>query len=139
MDVGSTTVGNYVSARKLALLARWRELVRADSRLSVRRLALSDRDLENHFPSLLDQIVAVLKGEPMPEGAICQGGARHGRSRLEHHCAPGDLIQEFSLFKKVLREVLDEQALEQAQETIFTARASRVRARRRKNSTGGSC
>jgi hypothetical protein len=65
-------------------LARWRELVRADSRLPERRLSFTDEQLEDHLPALLDSIAKSLQqGEEILEDQVRQPGSRHGATRRE--------------------------------------------------------
>jgi hypothetical protein len=60
---------------KHALLARWREGVRADSSLPEQRVKFSDRELEDHLPALLNSIVDALEGKAVSQETIHQEGA----------------------------------------------------------------
>jgi signal transduction histidine kinase/CheY-like chemotaxis protein len=107
---------------KQALLARWRERVRADSNLPEQRLAFSDRELEDHLPALFDTIVEALEGKDVSQETIRQEGAQHGHMRRTSGYAIAQVTWEFAIFRKLLREALEELAPAGPPANLFAAR-----------------
>jgi hypothetical protein len=107
---------------KQALLARWRERVRADSNLPEQRLAFSDRELEDHLPALFDTIVEALEGKDVSQETIRQEGAQHGHTRRTSGYAIAQVTWEFAIFRKLLREALEELAPAGPPANLFAAR-----------------
>jgi hypothetical protein len=105
-----------------ALLARWRERVRSDSRLPEQRVKFSDRELEDHLPALLDSIIDALEGKDTSQETIHQEGAQHGHMRRTSGYAIAQVIWEFAPFRKLLREALEELAPTEPPANLFAAR-----------------
>src|SRR5271156_2530048 len=122
MERDLKTVGEHIAAHKLELMALFRESVRADVRLPERRLALTDSDLEGDLPDLLEHVIGMLKGGPVPRAAIHEQGARHGRLRAGYGYTISQLIVELAIFKKAVRRLLEEEARERPPEELFAAR-----------------
>lgn len=122
MDIDLKNVGEQMAAHKLELMALFRESVRADVRLPEQRLTLTDRDLEADLPDLLDHVIGVLQGGAVPRAAIQEQGAKHGRSRAGYGYTISQLIVEVSIFKKALRTILEEGALQRPPGQLFAAR-----------------
>jgi signal transduction histidine kinase/ActR/RegA family two-component response regulator len=120
MERDLKTVGEDIAARKLELMALFRERVRADVRLPEQRLALTDSDLEADLPDLLDHLIGVLKGGAVPRVAIHEQGARHGRLRAGYGYTISQLIVELAIFKKAVRRVMETR--ERPAEELFAAR-----------------
>jgi signal transduction histidine kinase/ActR/RegA family two-component response regulator len=108
MDHSHLVAAEHLRARKGTLLSQWRELVRADSRLPERRLTFTEEELEDHLPALLDSIVQSLqREEPISEDAIRQRAARHGTTRRAQGYSITQVIWEFAIFRKLLREAIE--------------------------------
>ena len=105
-----------------ALLERWRSLVRSDSTLPERRLRFFDAELEDHLPALLDTIVQALRGHQQVDGTIRQRGATHGHSRRQSGYTIEQVIWEFAIFRKLLRETIEQLASKVAPADLFVAR-----------------
>jgi signal transduction histidine kinase len=93
---------------KNGLLAKWREMVRADPRLPESRLSLTDEELEDHLPALLDTMERSLRDEEIPEDSTRNPGAQHGSTRRAHGYSVAQLICEFAIFRRLLREMLEQ-------------------------------
>jgi len=107
---------------KHALLARWREGIRADSSLPEQRVKFSDRELEDHLPALLNSIVDALEGKAVSQETIHQEGAQHGHTRRTSGYMITQLIWEFAIFRTLLRETLEELAPAEPPANLFAAR-----------------
>jgi signal transduction histidine kinase len=107
---------------KHALLARWRERVRADSNLPEQRVTFTDRELEDHLPALFDSIVEALEGKEVSRETIRQEGAQHGHMRRMSGYAIAQVIWEFAIFRALLRETLEELAPAEPSPNLFAAR-----------------
>jgi RsbT co-antagonist protein rsbRD N-terminal domain len=107
---------------KHPLLARWRERVRGDSSLPEQRINFSDPELEDHLPALLDTIVDALEGKDVSQETIHQEGAQHGHMRRTSGYAISQVTWEFALFRKLLREALEELAPAEPPANLFAAR-----------------
>jgi signal transduction histidine kinase len=97
-----------LQSRKSALLEKWREMVRADPRLPDCRLRLDDEQLEDHLPALLDSIETHLRERGSPDQSVCAAGAQHGSTRRTHGYSIAQLIWEFAIFRRLLRETVEE-------------------------------
>ena len=115
-------VGDYLESQKVAFFVRWRETARSDARLPAQRLSFSDSELEDHLPSLIAQIISALKVGEIPWEAIGLEGARHGHTRRGDGYTVTQLIWEFSIFHRLLRETLEELAANADPKEIFEAR-----------------
>lgn len=122
MNPALETAADHFGTQKNALLARWRERVRSDSTLPEQRLKFSDAELEDHLPALLDGIVEALQGRQAGDGTISQRGAEHGRSRRLSGYTIEQVIWEFAIFRKLLRETLEEIAPSLTSADLFAAR-----------------
>jgi signal transduction histidine kinase/ActR/RegA family two-component response regulator len=103
-------VATHLRNSREAILSRWRDLVRQDSRLPEQRLKFSDAQLEDHLPGLLDQIVKALDGEPVSDDSIREAGVRHGSARRAQGYSITQVIWEFAVFRKLLRHELEHAA-----------------------------
>jgi signal transduction histidine kinase/ActR/RegA family two-component response regulator len=112
----------HLIACKAALLARWRDLVRADSRLPDSRLYFSDEELEDHLPALLDSIASALRGDEVPEHTIREPAMHHGSTRRAQGYSITQVIWEFSIFRQLLREAVEELSHKLPSEALFQIR-----------------
>jgi signal transduction histidine kinase/CheY-like chemotaxis protein len=116
------SAAEHFKLNKHPLLARWRERVRGDSSLPEQRVNFSDRELEDHLPALLDTIIEALEGKDVSQETIHQEGAQHGHMRRTSGYAIAQVIWEFALFRKLLREALEELAPAETPANLFAAR-----------------
>jgi len=122
MEACYSVAAEHLRACKQSLLSRWRESVRGDSRLPEQRLTFSDSELEDHLPALLDSIVQGLRGETIGEQLTRHPGARHGSVRRAQGYSIAQVIWEFSIFRRLLRETLEDLAAEMAPTNLFAVR-----------------
>jgi signal transduction histidine kinase/CheY-like chemotaxis protein len=116
------TAAEHFRSGKHALLARWRERVRADSSLPEQRVKFSDRELEDHLPALLDSIVDALEGKAVSQETIHREGVQHGHTRRMSGYTITQLIWEFAIFRTLLRETLEELSPAEPPANLFAAR-----------------
>ena len=114
-----SVAAEHLGACMHTLLARWRELVRADTRLPERRLTFTDPELEDHLPALLESIVRALRGEEIAQETIHQPGARHGSTRRAQGYSINQLVWEFAIFRKLLRKALEQLTADMPGEALF--------------------
>ncbi len=112
------SVGNHFEIQKAVLLARWREMARADERLPAQRLSFTDSELDDHLPSLIEQIISALRGGESPNESIAREAATHGHTRRTNGYTITQLIWEFSIFHRLLREMLEELSSSRGTERI---------------------
>jgi signal transduction histidine kinase/ActR/RegA family two-component response regulator len=122
LDEHLRAAAGHFRSGKQTLLARWRERVRADSNLPEQRVKFSDRQLEDHLPVLFDTIVEALEGKEVSQETIRQEGAQHGRMRRTSGYAIAQVTWEFAIFRKLLREALEELAPAEPPANLFAAR-----------------
>lgn len=122
MNPPLATAADYFATQKDTLLARWRERVRSDSSLPEQRLTFSDKELEDHLPTLVDSIIEALQGRQADDGTIRQRGAEHGHSRRLSGYTIEQVIWEFAIFRKLVRETLEHIAPSVTTLDLFTAR-----------------
>ena len=122
MNPALETAANHFADRKNILLERWRELVRSDSSLPEQRLNFTDEELDDHLPALLDAIINTLRGQEVSEETIRQRGAVHGQTRRAHGYSITQLIREFAIFRKLLRQAVEELTPNNPLHILFAAR-----------------
>jgi signal transduction histidine kinase len=122
MNPALATAADHFANQKNALLAQWRERVRSDSSLPEQRLTFSDGELEDHLPMLLDCITDALQGRKADDAALRRRGAEHGHSRRLSGYTIEQVIWEFAIFRKLLREMLEHIAPSVASQDLFAAR-----------------
>jgi signal transduction histidine kinase/ActR/RegA family two-component response regulator len=114
-------IGDYFKSCRERLLARWCEKVRSDNSLPQQRLSFSEEELQDHLPALLDSIIEALKGRQADGGTIRQRGSQHGHTRRLNGYSIEQVIWEFAVFRKLLREALEEIATTETRENLFAA------------------
>jgi signal transduction histidine kinase len=83
---------------------------------------VSDRELEDHLPALLDSIIEALQGRQAGDGTIRQRGAEHGHSRRLSGYTIEQVIWEFAIFRKLIRETLEHIEPSVTSQDLFAAR-----------------
>ncbi len=119
MDSAFATAAEHLAACKQSLLTRWRESVRADSRLPDSRLTLSDRQLEDHLPDLIDTIIGALRGDRISSEQVRQNGAGHGSTRRAQGYLIAQAVWEFAMFRKLVRESVEQLIARLSPECVF--------------------
>jgi RsbRD-like negative regulator of sigma factor len=119
MSPALAMAADHFATHKNVLLARWRERVRSESSLPAQRLTFSDRELEDHLPALLDSIIEALLSRQAGDGTLRQRGSEHGHSRRLSGYTIEQLIWEFAIFCKLLRQTLEQIAPNAASQDLF--------------------
>jgi signal transduction histidine kinase len=96
----------HLRASKEAIIARWQESVQREAVPSAK--GLSEPQLRDHLPSLLEEIAVALEGEPTP--AVDAEGRAHGRHRWGSGYDIGEVLWEISLLQQTLLEVVNERS-----------------------------
>ncbi len=122
MVSSNALAAEHLSVCKNDLLTRWRGLVRADARLPDGRLSFTNDQLDDHLPALLESIANCLHGEQVVEAGIHEAGVRHGTTRRAQGYSVTQLIWEFSIFRKLLRETIEQLRDRLPPEGLFQAR-----------------
>ena len=110
--VRNPSAADHLSGCKKTLLANWRNVVRCDPKLPERRLSFTDPELEDHLPALLDSIINQLRGGQADNKAVHEEGAEHGMLRRSQGYSISQLIREFSIFRKLLGQSIDQLAVD---------------------------
>jgi signal transduction histidine kinase len=98
-------LARHLAREKEDIVRGWREEMRANPAAPAQHLQLSDEQLEDHLPGLIDALVAALCGGPTPD--VEQHGGEHGHQRRAHGYRLGEVLEEMSLFQQRLLKALD--------------------------------
>jgi signal transduction histidine kinase len=120
--VPNSIAADYFCACKKTLLTDWRNVVRGDPKLPERRLSFSDLELEDHLPALLDSIINKLRGEEANKKEVHEKGTEHGKLRRSQGYSISQLIREFSIFRKMLGQSIDQLAADIVPEQLSQVR-----------------
>ena len=99
-------LAEYFASREDALVARWRLAARADETQACQRLHLSDAEIDDHFPVLLDAVVRALRNHGT--ASVEREGAEHGHHRRELGYNVAETLWELTLFRQMLLGVVEE-------------------------------
>src|SRR6266404_7691738 len=120
-------LAEYFASREEALVARWRLAARADDTQAqaCQRLNLSDAEIDDHFPALLDAVVRALRNHGT--ASVEREGAEHGHHRRELGYNVAETLWELTLFRRMLLGVVEE--FEAGTETLSRAERAAVEKR----------
>ena len=120
-------LAEYFASREEALVARWRLAARADDTQAqaCQRLNLSDAEIDDHFPALLDAVVRALRNHGT--ASVEREGAEHGHHRRELGYNVAETLWELTLFRQMLLGVVEE--FEAGTETLSRAERAAVEKR----------
>src|SRR6266404_1118006 len=99
-------LAEYFASREETLVARWRSAARADETQACQRLNLSDADIDDHFPALLDAVVRALRNHGT--ASVEHEAAEHGHHRRELGYNVAETLWELTLFRQMLLGVVEE-------------------------------
>src|SRR2546428_13015635 len=99
-------LAEYFASREEALVARWRSAARADETQACQRLHLSDAEIDDHFPALLDAVARALRNHGT--ASVEREGAEHGHHRRELGYNVAETLWELTLFRQMLLGVVEE-------------------------------
>jgi DNA-binding response OmpR family regulator len=73
--------------------------------------ALTRKQVTNHFPGVLDEIIKGLHSENEVFGGDMMAASRHGAIRCEQHFNIPMMVQEFSLFRRAIYQIIQSNLL----------------------------
>jgi signal transduction histidine kinase/ActR/RegA family two-component response regulator len=100
------TLARHLRTRREAILKRWQDTVCS---FADKARELSEPELRDHAPLLLEQVAAALEGKETPE--VEPVGWEHGRQRWDHAFRITEVIQELSIMRQTLVDEVDEHAV----------------------------
>jgi signal transduction histidine kinase len=124
--MGFDELAAHLTSHRDDIIDRWRALVRRDPSQPTAAGRLSDRDLDNHLPSLIDKLADALRARATPD--VEPEGKAHGRARRILNYTIPQILLELRLFRQVLMDVVlefgrqrrgDEADLAEARERIL--------------------
>lgn len=100
------SLAQHLRITQEAILTRWQEAVccHAD-----KARKLSEPELRDHAPLLLEQVAAALEGEATSE--VEPVGWEHGRQRWDHAFRITEVLQELSIMRQTLMDEVEEHAV----------------------------
>jgi signal transduction histidine kinase len=98
-------IADVIVANKDDILRVWREVVRANPPPTLARIQLSDADLDDHLPQVLDDLARALRGKDTPK--VEQDGAEHGHQRRGLGYQVDECLCELHLFRRVLLDHIE--------------------------------
>ena len=102
--MGFDQLAAHLTRHRDDIMARWRVLVRHEPSQPASRLHLSDRDLDDHLPSLIDKLAGALRAQATQE--VEPEGQAHGHTRRTLNYTIPDILRELTLFRHVLMDVV---------------------------------
>jgi len=104
-------LASHFTARRKAIIDRWRALVIADNRLSTPD-SLSRSQFVDHMPEILDALAAALEGRAVGETDSvveqAQSGAGHGMHRWQQGYSQSELMREWTHLHLALMDELED-------------------------------
>lgn len=110
VDERCARIARIVRDRRADILARWMSQVRADDTIPSAR-SLTDAELLDHTPTLLDELVAVLEGHEEREERLA-AARRHGGQRASFGFHIREVMREMGVLRRVLVEMLESAAVD---------------------------
>src|SRR5690348_6284114 len=94
----------HLTNQRGAIMERWRELVRGDVSQPEAHSHLSDVELDDHLPSLIDKLADALRAQATPD--VEPEGRAHGHNRRTLQYTISQIVTEFTLFRRVLMDLV---------------------------------
>lgn len=107
-DDGVSLIANYLKKIESQVLLRWREQVKSDPHQVSQRMSLDDKELEDHLPALMRNVIKALRGDTVPD--VEEEGRRHGHQRRADRYTVVDVLWEFTVFREVVLDMIEEAA-----------------------------
>jgi signal transduction histidine kinase/CheY-like chemotaxis protein len=106
--VSRAALAGYLRAAREGLIRRWLDAVRGHSSSVPSAQELSETQLRDHLPDLLDEIIRAVEGTPTPE--VEAEGRAHGRQRFSDGYDISEVLRELFVLRETLLDVVDEYA-----------------------------
>ena len=101
-------LADLLKAQKAEIFSRWLAAAKTDDQ--IHGTVLSDPDLADHLPLLIDELVSSVSGpELSARGSVA--AQRYGRARFQQGCAIPSLIREARILHEVLGRIVSENLL----------------------------
>ncbi|HEY6446473.1 MAG TPA: response regulator [Acidobacteriaceae bacterium] len=107
-------LANILEERKTQVFSRWMEQAKEDER--IRSGGLSDEELADHLPTLIDEIIAACSEQRLPAHTLL-AARRHGTLRSQQGSSVVAIIREAHILHGVLCHIVQENLL--SAETSF--------------------
>jgi len=101
-------VSELLEEHREAIIVRWLAAARDDAGLEVRRL--SDRELTDHLPGVLQEVIRKTRLEELSPDAMSEA-ENHGRTRYRQHCGIPTLVREARLLHDGICKIVQEHLL----------------------------
>lgn len=99
---------SILEENKRDIFDRWVQAARADALIDSTKL--SDRELTDHLPLLIDEMMAAEAGQKLSEPML-KSAQNHGRTRFQQGCSIPSLIREARLLHDVVSRIVQENLL----------------------------
>lgn len=106
--LGSRRLRYILEDNKREIFGRWLAAAKADEDIHSTRL--SDQDLSDHLPLLIDEIIATSGESTLSERGLA-AAQRHGRLRFQQGCSIPSIIREARILHDVVSRVVQENLL----------------------------
>lgn len=123
--MGLDRLAAHLTHQRQDIMARWRALVRREPSQPASRLNLSDADLDDHLPSLIDKLADALRAEATPQ--VEPEGKAHGQTRRALKYTVPQILWELTLFRRILMDIVGEFAVRDSSLTRTTLEQARER------------
>jgi YesN/AraC family two-component response regulator len=112
-------VSSLLSENKQAILDEW--LTRFKAIPTITEIGLSDKDLLNHTPSLIDGLIRLLEHrQPASNDTSIASAVKHGRTRLRQGLTIPLMLEETRILREVIYLVIHQHLLSVDISQVFT-------------------
>lgn len=99
-----------LQAEKRDIVARWLVLAKADGQICSTRV--SDHELSEHLPTLIDEAITSPREQRQLSAAALKAAEKHGRTRFQQGCPIPSVIREARLLHEVVSQIVEKRLLE---------------------------
>jgi signal transduction histidine kinase len=104
--VSRAVFAQHLRAARESLIQRWLAAVRGDASPVSTAQELSDTQLRDHLPILLDELIDAVEGTPTPLVEV--EGREHGRQRFADGYDISELLRELCVLRETMLDVVEE-------------------------------
>jgi DNA-binding NtrC family response regulator len=101
-------LSELLGENKARIIHRWLAAAKEDRQITA--VPLSETELTDHLPAILDEIVNSTNQDKLSEGAL-QAAARHGKARFKQGCTIPMIIREARILQEILSRFVQENLL----------------------------